>query len=178
MLEKTDLSWFEENVTEPTIIVAFGDHEPSDYVTNIIDGLTGFDENGDLEETQKHYQVPYFIWNNFGLPKEEGGDLISVNYLAANILSQAGLPLTAYQEFLLRLEKELPVICSGTYVDQEGIYHNWGEVDEDAVYGDLINAYNSLTYNHLTDVRGRVDSLFLDPVGLVTEAVEKDGQAG
>ena len=172
------ISWFEENVTEPTIIVAFGDHEPSDYVTDIIDGLTGFDENGDLEETQKHYQVPYFIWNNFGLPKEEGGDLISVNYLAANILSQAGLPLTAYQEFLLRLEKELPVICSGTYVDQEGIYHNWGEVDEDAVYGDLINAYNSLTYNHLTDVRGRVDSLFLDPVGLVTEAVEKDGQAG
>ena len=37
------IDYFEENVTEPTIIVMFGDHEPNDYVTDVIDELVGND---------------------------------------------------------------------------------------------------------------------------------------
>ena len=157
------IRYFEENVTEPTIIVTFGDHEPSDYVTEVIDGLTGFDEDGGLEETQKHYQVPFFIWNNMGLEKDETIDLMSVNFLGAYVMEKAGLPLTEYQEYLLSLRQTLPVICAGTYIDENGVYHDWNKLGKDEIYGDLINDYNILAYNHLTDAANRITEIFNEP---------------
>ena len=149
-----------ESVDEPTIIVGFGDHEPSDYVTEVIADLTGYDMNESLEACQQSYLVPYFVWNNFGVEKDESMNLSSVNYLSAYLTEEAGLPLTAYQEYLLNLRQVLPVICAGTYIDANGMYHSWNEVDSDDIYGDLLNQYNMLTYNHLTDTKNRVDSLF------------------
>ena len=158
------ITWFEQNVTEPTIIVTFGDHEPSDYVTDVIDGLTGFDSNTtDLEEVQKHYQVPFFIWNNMGIGKDESVNLMSVNYLAAYIMREAGLPMTDYQQFLTQLQKQVPVICANTYIDADGHYHDWKELSSDTQNKDAVNAYNILAYNHLVDVRHRVDQLFAEP---------------
>lgn len=158
------ISWFEENVTEPTIIITFGDHEPSDYVTDVIDDLTGFDKNtSDLEEVQKHYQVPFFIWNNMGIPRDESVDLMSVNYLAAYVMKEAGLPMTDYQEFLTRLRGQVPVICANTYIDKDGTYHDWKDLSDDSDNSEAINEYNILAYNHLVDVKHRDDELFAVP---------------
>ena len=150
-----------ETVEEPTVIVMFGDHQPSDYITNVISRLTGYDMESSLEEYQKTYEVPYVIWNNMGLELGENMELTSVNYLAACLLESLDLPLTQYQEFLLQLREELPVICAGAYIDKDGVYHSYSE--EDAVYGDLLNNYNILQYNHLTDWKNRVDSVFAQP---------------
>ena len=158
------ITWFEQNVTEPTIIVTFGDHEPSDYVTDVIDGLTGYDSNTtDLEEVQKHYQVPFFIWNNMGIGKDQSVNLMSVNYLAAYIMKEAGLPMTDYQQFLTQLQKQVPVVCANTYIDADGTYHDWKDLSSDTQNKDAVNAYNILAYNHLVDVRHRVDQLFAEP---------------
>lgn len=155
------ITWFEENVTEPTIIVTFGDHEPSDYVTEVIDNLTGFDANStDLEETQKHYQVPFFIWNNMGIGKDESLNMISANYLAAYLMEMAGMPMTEYQEFLTQMRQQIPVICANTYITADGEYHDWADMKEDEDNYDVLNQYNILAYNHLIDVKNRVDSLF------------------
>ncbi len=145
-------------VEEPTIIIMFGDHQPSDYITNVIDDLTGYDpESEDLEEAQKQYIVPYFIWNNFGMEIEDR-DLTSVNYLAANTLQAAGIPLTSYQEFLLDLQKELPVVSGGAYVSTDGTYYSFDE--KDTPYSSILNTYNILQYNHLTDFNNRDTSMF------------------
>ena len=53
------------------------------------------------------------------------------------------------------------MICAGAYIDKDGVYHSYSE--EDAVYGDLLNDYNILQYNHLTDWKNRVDSVFAQP---------------
>ena len=146
-----------ETVKEPVIIVMFGDHEPSDYVTNVIKRITGYDPEASLKELQRSYIVPYVVWNNFGM---EFGDypLTSVNYFGADLLKAAGLPLTAYQQFLLSLQEQLPVICAGAYIDADGNYYT---VDErDNAYGNLLNNYNILQYNHLTDRAHRVLSVF------------------
>ncbi len=156
------ISYFEENITEPTIIVTFGDHEPNDYVTDVVDNLVGFDPDAGVEESQKHYLVPFFIWNNFGMEKDENVDMMSMNYLASYILKSVGLPMTGYQEFLENMRSTLPVICAGTYIDAEGNYHDWNELGSDTVYGEMINNYNILTYNHLTDKKGRVPEIFND----------------
>ncbi|MDO5344639.1 MAG: LTA synthase family protein [Lachnospiraceae bacterium] len=151
------IAYFQQ-VEEPTVIIMFGDHQPSDYITNVISRVTGYDSEASLEEYQKSYLVPYVIWNNFGIEKDDSMELTSVNYLSSYLLKTLGLPLTQYQEFLLQLKEELPVICSGTYIDQNGVYHSWSE--EDPVYGSLLNQYNILQYNHLIDGKHRVDEVF------------------
>ena len=147
-----------EKVEEPTVIIMFGDHLPSDYVSNVIARLTGYNQEDSLEENQRSYEVPYVIWDNMGLEKDDSMELTSVYYLAAYLMKRLDMPLTCYQEFLLNLKEELPVICAGTYINKEGLYHTYTE--EDNVYGTLLNDYNILQYNHLTDGKHRVESMF------------------
>ena len=167
-----------ETVDEPTIIVMFGDHQPSDYVTQVIDRITGYNpESEDPEEAQKSYLVPYFIWNNYGLTIEDR-DLTSVNYLAQDILKAAGLPMTEYQIYLNELQNTLQAVAGGAYVDKDGNYYTY---DEDSQYLDLINEYNILEYNHLTDTDHRVLSLFTRDTNLnqivqeLAEGTTEDG---
>jgi hypothetical protein len=65
---------------------------------------------GDVDETLR-YQVPYVIWANFDLPEATGVDT-SVNYLAAHVLEAAGVPTSGYQDFLLSLEENYPVLSA------------------------------------------------------------------
>lgn len=171
----TDLiSYFEKNVTEPTVIVMFGDHEPGDYITDVIDDLVGneaFDTASDnsgaagsteesLEDVQKHYLVPYVIWNNFGAEKREDADLISANYLCPMVLEDAGLELNPYQKFLIQMREQVPALAAGAYVDPEGTFHSWSGTDEDKDRSEILYNYNILQYNHLNDTRSRVDDIF------------------
>ena len=155
------MDYFEE-VKEPTIIVMFGDHEPTDYITNVITRLVGSKDTEDLEETQKAFLVPYFVWNNFGMEMEDH-ELTSLNYLAADLLKAAGIPLSTYHEFLLDLQETLPVICAGAYVDSSGSYHSFDA--DGGEYEDLLREYNILQYNHLNDREHRVTELFSVPCG-------------
>ena len=113
-----------------------------------------------LEDVEKHYQVPFVIWNNFGLEKNESINLTSVNYLGALILEEAGLPLSDYQMFLLNMQKQIPALAAGAWMDTEGAFCSWAQRDEDETYGSLINDYNILEYNHLIDTKKRVASVF------------------
>lgn len=154
------ISYFEQ-VDEPTVIVFFGDHQPSDYITNVISRITGYDGEGSLEEYQQAFLVPYVIWNNFGLEKDTSMELTSVNYLGAYLMDLLDMPMSQYQEFLMKLREELPVICAGTYIDKNGVYHSYSEQND--MYEDLLNKYNILQYNHLTDHENRVEDVFVLP---------------
>ncbi len=165
LLKKTDealenlIRYFEEK-GEPTIVVMFGDHQPSDYITNVIARITGYDPDASLAEAQKSYLVPYFIWNNYGLEVKDR-NMVSVNYLAADILEAASLPLTRYQSFLLSLQKILPAVSGRAYMDAEGSYYTYDQDNSD--YSDLLNKYAVLEYNHLIDTRDRVTEVFTQP---------------
>lgn len=165
LIQKSDAAFeqlirYFEKVEEPTMILMFGDHQPSDYITNVISRVTGYNVEGALEEYQKSYEVPFVIWNNFGLEKDESMELTSVNYLGAYLLEHAGLPLTQYQEYLMGMREELPVICAGTYIDKDGTYYSYSE--ENTAFDEVLNDYNILQYNHLTDGKHRVESLFAE----------------
>ena len=169
------IDYFGKHVTEPTMIVMFGDHEPNDYVTEVIDNLVGNDSfvtasdnsgaadatEESLEDVQKHYQVPFVIWNNFGVEKNEDIELTSVNYLGAMLLEEAGFPLSDYHKLELNLQKKIPALAAGAWTDQDGGFHSWTERDKDETYSTLINNYNILEYNHLIDTKNRVEEVFL-----------------
>lgn len=90
---------------EKTILVFFGDHQPSDSVVRPILHFNGIDtSNMSVEEAQLRYQVPYVIWANYDIEEETEADT-DISFLAANVLQKAKLPTTAYQNFLLELEE-------------------------------------------------------------------------
>jgi len=154
------VEYFEEE-DEPTIILMFGDHQPSDYITNQIRRICGVSEPETVEEIQQGYRVPFVIWANYDL-ESAFYDGISVNYLSGILLEAAGVPLTDYQTYLSELMETLPVINGNVYRDEDGNFYAW---DTDDTYDDILNAYQMLQYNHLVDTKHRLNWFF----GLGTE---------
>lgn len=117
---------------EKTVIVFFGDHQPSDTVAKSVFAAEG--------EEYLRYEVPYVIWANYDIEEASGADT-SANYLAAHVLKTAGVPVSAYQNFLLELEQNYPVISAVRTECSE---------EEEA----LFNTYRKLQYYQLFDWKG------------------------
>jgi phosphoglycerol transferase MdoB-like AlkP superfamily enzyme len=104
-------SYFEE-VDEDTIIVMFGDHQPTNSVISNIWKLNGKNSNSLSEEDEyNRYKVPYVIWTNFDIEAKTGNDT-SANYLANQILNIAGIPLNSYESFLEDLSTTYPILTA------------------------------------------------------------------
>ena len=113
------ISYFKE-ADEKTVIVFFGDHQPSDAVASTVLAKNGMSWNHLTEEQQKlRYQVPYVVWANYDMEGETGTDT-SANYLAAEVLERAGVPLDEYRSYLLHLKTEYPVISAVRTVKADG----------------------------------------------------------
>jgi len=140
-----DLTEYFDGEDEDTIIVFFGDHQPTAYVSNPILRINGVDPNSLTDEqTLLRYKVPYVIWANFDIDESTGGET-SVNYLMIDLLENAGLPLPPYQSFLSEIRKDYPVVSAVQVSDADG---GLSTVDE---CGDALEAYKSLEYYLLFD---------------------------
>lgn len=154
-LEKL-VQYFSEQ-EEPVILLLFGDHQPSDYITNTVRRITGNADEGGLEDVLLGYQVPFVIWSNYGL-EHKTYPAVSVNYLSSILLECADVPLTGYQWFLKERMEQLPVVSAISYMDGQGTFQEYGAEDGEA--RELLNQYRIFQYNHLFDTENRVDSFF------------------
>ncbi len=128
---------------EDTVIVFFGDHQPTDSVINPILKLNGTTSSAlSPEEEAGRYQVPFFIWANYDI-EEESGLNISANYLASRTLDAAGLPKPGYFSFLTELEKQVPVISANHVSLSDGTFSAADEQDG------LLNEYRTFQYYQL-----------------------------
>lgn len=148
------ISYFKEQ-DEPVIVVMFGDHQPSDYITNVIQRICGVTQTDSLEDLEQGYRVPFMMWSNYGL-EHKYYDGISVNYLSSILMENADIPLTGYQTFLKNLMETLPVINANVYRDADGNFYNY----EDDAYQEERNDYQMLQYNHLVDKKHRDGTFF------------------
>ncbi len=152
LINATDAAFAElieyfSNVEEDTIILMFGDHQPG------IDGiLVGYGSSDD----QAKYRSSFIIWANFDI--DEATDVAtSANYLSALLFEQAGLELTAYEEFLLDLYEEYPAMNAFGYYDSDG---NWHE-RETAEEGTLLWQYCCMVYNNIFDKKSMIEEYFI-----------------
>ena len=148
------IDYFKEQ-DEPVIVVMFGDHQPSDYITNVIQRICGVTTSDSLADLEQGYRVPFVMWSNYGL-EHKYYDGISVNYLSSILMENAGIPLTGYQTFLKKLMETLPVINANVYRDADGNFYNY----EDDAYSGELKDYQMLQYNHLVDKKHRDDAFF------------------
>lgn len=129
------------NVDEKTVIVFFGDHQPSDTVAaQVQDSMLLPGESVPDEQLRKRYQVPYLVWANYDIDGATQQNT-SLNYLSAEVLKAAGVPTDAYQNFLLDLQKSYPVMSAAGRTDAS-------DADEN-----MLKTYKKLQYYNLFETK-------------------------
>lgn len=145
------------NVKEPTVICMFGDHQPSietDFIAEVL-GVNNL-SNLTVEQEQSRHATPFFIWANYDI-EEKQIDKLSSNYLSSLVLETAGVKLTEYNKYLLKLSKILPVIDTVGYVDNQGIYYKWSD---ESPYTKLLDDYERVQYNNIFDQQNVNSDIF------------------
>ena len=153
-----DFITYFENVEEPVEIVFFGDHLPS-LKSKFFKSLNGKGLSGlDLQELQDLYTIPFMIWTNYDTEEVEI-EISSINYLSTLALERAGLPMPAYNQFLMDLMEQIPAINSrGYYSISEGKYKYLDEAEGEEA--EWINKYEMLQYNNMFDLKEQSELFF------------------
>lgn len=136
------------NVDEPTVICMFGDHQPSiepEFIASLL-GVNSLSSLSIQQEQQRHI-TPFYIWANYDI-EEKYIDKLSVNYLSSYVLDAAGVKLTNFNKYLLKLSESLPVIDTVGYIDNQGNYYKWSDASE---YSEIISEYERVQYNNIFD---------------------------
>ena len=158
LMKKTDeafeelIAYFSEQ-EEDTMIVFFGDHQPTTYVSNFIVRSNGLQPDSlSLEENLLKYKTPYIIWSNFEMSGTTTGGETSANYLAIDVLENCGLPLTQYQNYLKELREDYPIISAQQIRDAQGnLCTDEGSEEKQEKDAEAVLPYQSLQYYLLFD---------------------------
>ena len=143
---------------EPTIILMFGDHQPSveqeflDYAYGVTqDQMT-------MKEYMGKYYVPYVIWANYPLEGvDEPRQDTSLNFLSQILLEEADIPPSFYGRYLNTLRQTLPALTFVGYTDEAGYAYSHLEINSLTPF---IGQYQILQYNALFDREHRLDDFF------------------
>lgn len=135
-----------QNVEKDTIILMFGDHQPG-LGTESFDKIDArlYAENATLEEKQRQYRSTFVIWANYDIEEQENV-FLSANYLRPYLLKTAGMKLSSYDEFVLKVWEKYPAISAIGYCDNEG---NWYETTQ--MEDELLQQYAWLNYYNVFD---------------------------
>ena len=87
-------------------------------------------------------------------------------YLSSYMLEASGLSMTPYNNFLLSLSEDVPVIHPNGCYDSDGNYYYWGKAEsERCPYGEEILDYKYLAYNHSLDSKKYTKAFVIDDSG-------------
>ncbi|MCQ2431149.1 MAG: LTA synthase family protein, partial [Clostridia bacterium] len=160
LIRKTDQA-FENLVNhyaasdEKTVILMFGDHQPNDSVIyKLLDqnGIAATTENLDAEN---RYITPYVLWANYDIGEAEAKD-VSANYLSAVLCRTAGIPMDGYQEYLLDLCEDYPVVSARSVIRADGTHLTTEETSHAlSDPASPLTRYRMMAYAHLFDKSGR-----------------------
>lgn len=160
-------------VKEPTVICMFGDHQPSVETEFICEAL-GVDSLSGLtpQQEQSRHITPFIIWANYDIGEQQI-DKLSANYLSSLVLKTAGVKLSEYNQYLLKLSKTLPVIDTVGYIDNENNYYKWSDVSP---YSHLLDEYEKIQYNNIFDQKN-IDRDVFYINGYVPEVTEDESSS-
>ena len=145
-----------KNVSEPTIILMYGDHQPfiEDEFYEELYGKS-LHELSDAEN-QRRYITHFFMWANYDIPS---GTIpyISANYLSTLLAENANVKLTPYQNFQQNIYQDVPVVSALGCIDKDGNYFVYGDEN---THSNRLQTYAQLAYNNLIEEEKRKNELF------------------
>ena len=133
-----------KNKDEKTVILFFGDHQPSMNKKTIakIMGKESFNDLS-MEEKQKTYTTPFLIWKNYDSTSKEL-DVVSTNYLSLILKQEVGLPLTKWDKIRKDAHSQYKAINPFGALDSNNV---WNELENIS----LPEEYELIQYNMLFD---------------------------
>lgn len=135
-----------EGVDEKTLIVFFGDHQPS-LEEELFDKIA---PNRDtfVNSYLTRYQTPFLIWSNYdtGETKNDLG-IVSPNFLGIKTLEYAGIPLSREQQLIKDVSEITPAMNTWGYYDPFIIWNNRAKRYDCPE----LNIYNFYTYYIITN---------------------------
>jgi len=141
---------------EDTIVLVFGDHQPS-VESEFYEKLNG-GAIDNLSEQMLKYTVPFFIWANFDI-EEDYIDCTALNYLPLHLLEAANIGFSPYYKFLSDIQSVVPAVNSlGYYSKENGVFKTLEEAKNDEA--DALSKYSVMQYNNLFDTKNRSDFFF------------------
>ena len=146
------------SLEEPTMVVLFGDHQPSVeeefYETLYQSPLNGLKP----EDYARRYITPFLIWTNYQSPSSQVEHL-SAQYLSVLMMQKANLPLTDYQYFLDQMRETAPVIHMMGYYNSDGVWESWTNWTGKKEYP-IFHQFDLLQYNNIFGGKKRQADLF------------------
>ena len=163
-------------VDEPTIIFMYGDHQPSfdDEAKAVLSEHPAWG-NG-AEQMVSPYYVPYVIWANYDIEEYDGlipwgikasekdkWDYAGLNKLSTNdissyVLQLAGVRLSVYDNFLLKLHEEVPSITAIGIWDESGNHY---DSPTSSPYAEQLHDLEIIQYNLLFDDENCLTEYFI-----------------
>ena len=145
--------------TEPTILVMFGDHQPS-VEQEFLDKAYGVTQDEmTMAQYMDKFKVPFIIWANYPLTGDST-KITSLNFLAQYVLRNAGIETSAYGKYLWNLQKTIPAMTFAGYFDSEGNAYSHLDTTK---FTPLIKDYERIQYNNLFGGDERQAELFASP---------------
>ncbi len=142
-----DLTDYFLNVSKPVIICMVGDHSPYFADDIVSEKYTGYEKDLRLRST------PFIIWSNRDMESKDVG-YVSLNYIMPMVLEVAGLQRSPYYQYMLDLQKDVPVLSSfNMYMDSDG---NITDYKTHTELTEKIENYFYLEYNNLSPNRNQV----------------------
>lgn len=142
------IDYFEKQ-DEEVLLVFFGDHQPNDTVAAPVWEQQGLSAKTLTPEQEAlRYEVPFLIWANYDIEEKQDVET-SANFLALEVLRQAGLEREGYYAYLEELEQEYPVISTKLVLDQDGRALSYDERKE----SERLSEYRRLQYYRLFDAK-------------------------
>lgn len=153
-----ELIHYFEQQKEPTIILMYGDHQPQ-FASDFYDMMFEKDSTAltQDEELLKHI-VPFVMWSNYQDFGGEYVEAISPNFLASVLLEKAGLQLTLFEQYLLDVKKEFPVMTIAGCQRSDG---TWCNLEDEIEQNETLKTYRSLQYNYLFGGNERLNKEFM-----------------
>lgn len=121
-----DLIAYLEEYDKPVVLCMFGDHQPALDEGFIQDITSSYSGDSEIEKAEQRYITPYMIWSNYDTGVKQVQKDMSLNYLGANLLDVMGYR-TTYTNYLLNLEKEIPIMNLVGYRTKDDVWHSWDE---------------------------------------------------
>jgi phosphoglycerol transferase MdoB-like AlkP superfamily enzyme len=129
-----------QNSDEPTMIVFFGDHQPS-LVRSTQQQI--YTKNDFMQK----YWSKYFIWTNYEM-ESDTNLMFSANYMPLIITERCGIKLPPYLMMMKELYEKYPVITAQGVIDRDGnVYDSVVQLMDDP----LIKKYQYIQFANMFD---------------------------
>lgn len=133
-----------ETVEEPTMVVLFGDHQPS-VETHFFEALYGMKWTDVPDERKVNsFKTPYIIWTNYEREVEDPGDM-SAFMLGNEVLKVAGVEPDGVFAAAEPLRKQYDAVHAMGVIEKDGTFT--GSRDEDVFNeSDAIREFHMIQY--------------------------------